>query len=120
MTAKPIGLAVRATDGFTTATPYLLVKDASSAIAYYKKAFGATELMKPLTDPDSGKIVHTEIKIGNSPIMLSDEFVEFGAKGPHSLGGSAVHIHLYVDDAEAVAKQAIAAGAQEIVPVSDQ
>jgi PhnB protein len=120
MPVKPIGTSVRSTDGFTTATPYLLVKNASEAIDFYKKAFGATQLMTPLTDPNSGKIVHAEIKIGDSPIMLSDEFNEFGVKSPASLGGTSVHIHLYVDDADSVAQQAIAAGAQELVPVADQ
>jgi len=120
MPAKPIGMSTRAVDGFQTATPYLLVKNAAAAIEFYKKAFGATELMRPILHPDSGKIVHAEIKIGSSPIMISDEFPEFGTKGPASVGDSTVHIHLYVENADVVADQATAAGAKTLLPVADQ
>ncbi len=83
-------------EGHDRATPYLCVRDAASAIEFYRKAFGATELMR-LTQPD-GKIGHAEIKIGAAPIMLADEFPEMGFRGPLSLGGSSVTIHLYVED----------------------
>src|SRR2546421_698537 len=82
-------------EGHDRATPYLCVRDAASAIEFYRKAFGATELMR-LTQPD-GKIGHAEIKIGAAPIMLADEFPEMGFRGPLSLGGSPVTIHLYVE-----------------------
>src|SRR6266704_1104059 len=82
-------------EGHDRATPYLCVRDAAGAIEFYRKAFGATELMR-LTQPD-GKIGHAEIKIGAAPIMLADEFPEMGFRGPQSLGGSPVTIQLYGD-----------------------
>ena len=88
MTVKPIP------DAYRTATPYLIVNDAASAIEFYKKAFGATEWVR-LADP-TGKIMHAEIRIGNSPLMLADEFPDMGYRSPQSLGGSPVSILLYV------------------------
>ena len=110
--AKPIP------DGYHTATPYLIIKDAASAIEFYKKAFGATELLR-MAGPD-GKVMHAEIKIGDSPIMIADEFPEMGARSPQSLGGSPVSILLYVEDVDALFSQAIAAGAKVLMPVKDQ
>ncbi len=110
--AKPIP------EGYHSATPYLIVRDAASAIEFYKKAFGATELMR-MADP-SGRIGHAEIRIGNSPIMLADEVSEMGYRSPQSLGGSPVSILLYVEDVDAVFSQAIAAGAKVQRPVADQ
>ena len=110
--AKPIP------EGYHTATPYLIIKDAARAIEFYKKAFGATELMR-IAEP-SGKVMHAEIKIGNSPIMIADEFPEMGARSPQALGGSPVSIFLYVEDVDALASQAIAAGAKVLRPVQDQ
>ncbi len=112
MSAKPIP------DGYHTATPYLVVQNAASAIEFYKKAFGAEELMR-LASPD-GKIGHAEIKIGDSPIMLADEFPEMGYRGPQALGGSPVSIMLYVEDVDARFNQAIAAGAKVKRPVKDE
>ena len=112
MTAKPIP------DGYHTATPYLIVKKAAEAIEFYKRAFGATELMR-LVAP-SGAVGHAEIKIGNSPIMLADERPDEGFRSPQSLGGSAVSILLYVEDADTSFSQATAAGAQMLRPVKDQ
>jgi PhnB protein len=108
----------RIPDGYHTATPYLIVKGAARAIAFYKKAFGATELMC-LADP-SGQVAHAEVRIGDSPIMLADEFPEMGFRGPQSLGGSAVSILLYVEDVDALTGQAIAAGATVLKPLKDQ
>ena len=105
-------------EGYHTATPYLIVKDGARAIEFYKKAFGATELMR-MADP-SGKIGHAEIKIGDSPIMLADEVTEMGYRSPQSLGGSPVSILLYVEDVDAVFSQAVAAGAKVQRPVKDQ
>ncbi len=105
-------------EGYHTATPYLIIKDAASAIEFYKKAFGATELMRH-ADP-SGKIMHAEIKIGNSPIMIGSEFPEMGVRSPQSLGGSPVGILLYVEDVDAVFSQAVAAGAKVERAVKDQ
>lgn len=94
------------------------MKGAAQAIEFYKQAFGATELWR-LADP-SGKVMHAEIKIGDSPIMLADEFPEMGAVSPLTLGGSSVSILLYVDDVDALAAQAVAAGAKVLRPVTDQ
>jgi PhnB protein len=112
MAVKPIP------DGYHTATPYLIVKDAGRALEFYKKAFSATELMR-LEGP-GGKIGHAEIRIGDSPIMLADEFPEMGARSPHTLGGSPVSICLYVEDVDARFKQAVAAGATVQREVKDQ
>lgn len=111
--AKPIP------DGFHTATPYLMVRDAAGAIEFYKKAFGAAELTTRLTDP-SGKVMHAEIKIGDSPVMIADEFPEWGNRSPQSLGGTPVIIALYVEDVDTLASGAVAAGAKLLIPVADQ
>ena len=100
------------------ATPYLCCKDAARAIEFYKKAFGATEAMR-LSEP-GGRIGHAEIRIGDAPIMLSDEYPEMDVRSPQSLGGSPVLIHLYVDDVDALASRAVAAGAKLLRPVADQ
>jgi PhnB protein len=105
-------------EGYHTATPYLIIKDAAKAIEFYKEAFGAKEMMR-MSQPD-GRIGHAEIKIGDSPIMLADEFPEMGARSPQSLGGSPVSILLYVEDVDAFAKQAVAAGTKVVRPVKDQ
>ena len=105
-------------EGYHTATPYLIVKGAASAIEFYKKAFGATELLR-MVQAD-GRVGHAEIKIGDSPIMLADEFPEMGARGPQSLGGSPVSILLYVEDVDALFSRAVAAGAKVLRPVQDQ
>jgi len=112
MPARPIPA------GYHTVTPYLIVKGAAEAIAFYKQAFGATELMR-FPGPD-GKIGHAEIRIGDSPIMLADEHPQMDARGPRSLGGSPVGIMLYVEDVDAVVQQAAAAGAKIERPVKDQ
>jgi PhnB protein len=105
-------------EGHHTVTPYLIVGDAAGALAFYKKAFGTEELMR-IAAPN-GKIGHAEIRIGDSVIMLADEHPDMNARGPHAFGGSPVSIHLYVEDVDAVAGQAIAAGATVIRPVQDQ
>jgi PhnB protein len=105
-------------DGYHTVTPYLIVKDAPSVIEFYKRAFGATELMR-MTGPGE-RIAHAEIKIGDSPVMLADEFPEMGARSPHSIGGSPVSILLYVEDVDALFAQAVAAGAKVRMPLKDQ
>jgi PhnB protein len=112
MAVKPIP------DGYYTATPYLIVKGAARALDFYKQAFGAEELMRfPMPD---GKVGHAEIKIGNSPIMLADEFPEMGHKSPESLGGSPVSIMLYVPDVDKTFAQALKAGGKELQPLKDQ
>src|SRR5881296_3799404 len=102
-------------DGYHTLTPYLIIKDAANAIEFYKKAFGATEKMR-MAGP-GGKVMHAEIKIGDSPIMLADECPEMNARSPQSLGGSPVSIMLYVDDVDTRFSRAIKAGATEVKPV---
>ena len=109
MAAKPIP------DGYHTATPYLIVRDAARAIAFYTRAFGATELMR-LPAPN-GKMGNAEIKIGNSLVMLADEFPDMGYRSPQSLGGAAVSIVLYVEDVDEQFSQAIAAGAKALKQV---
>lgn len=105
-------------EGYHTATPYLIVSGAAAAIEFYKQAFNATELFR-MAGPD-GKIGHAEIKIGNSPIMLADEFPEMGAKSAKTLGGSPMFLMLYVENVDALAAQAVAAGAKEVRPVQNQ
>jgi PhnB protein len=105
-------------EGYHTATPYLIIKGAAKALEFYEKAFGAKETMR-MSQAD-GRIGHAEIKIGDSPIMLSDEFPEMGARSPQSLGGSPVSILLYVADVDAIFAQAVAAGATVQRPVADQ
>ena len=112
MPVKPIP------DGYHTATPYLIVSGAVEAIEFYKKAFGATELFR-MVGPD-GRIGHAEIKIGDSPIMLSDEHLEMGIKSAKTLGGSPMFLNLYVDNVDALAAQAVAAGAKAVRPVQNQ
>jgi len=101
-----------------TLTPYLCCKDAAAAIEFYKKVFGAVEVTR-WTD-DAGKIGHAEIQIGEAPIMLSDEFPDIGVLSPQSLGGSPVALHLYVEDVDRVAREAVAAGGKLLRPVADQ
>ncbi|MDX6406231.1 MAG: PhnB protein [Blastocatellia bacterium] len=112
MAVKPIP------EGYHSVTPYLIVSGASDAIEFYKKAFGAIELMR-MSAPGE-KIGHAEIKIGDSPIMLADEFPEMGYKSPQTLGGSPVSIMIYVEDVDTVFDRAIAAGGKEQRPVKDQ
>ena len=105
-------------EGYHAVTPYLSVKGAAGAIEFYKKAFGAKEVMR-MPGP-GGTIGHAEIQIGNSRIMLADEYPAMNFRSPHSFGGSPVHIHLYVKDADGVATQAVTAGAKLLRPVADQ
>ncbi len=108
--AKPIP------DGYHTATPHLMVHDAAEAIEFYKKAFGAREKFR-MPGP-GGKIMHAEIMIGDSTIMMADETGDM--KGPHSLGGSPSSLMLYVEDADKIFRQALQAGAKELRPLKDQ
>ena len=105
-------------DGFHTATPYLIITNAAKAIDFYKEVFEATELSR-LATPD-GKVGHAEIRIGDSRLMLADEFSEWDARSPQAIGGSAVFIMLYVEDVDAVVSRAVAAGAKLFKPVEDQ
>jgi PhnB protein len=100
-----------------TATPFLTVEDAAKAIEFYKRAFGAAEAWR---FEDRGKIGCAEITIGNSRIRLADEFPDYGSVSPKALGGSPVRLHLFVEDADAFAERAVAAGATIARPVEDQ
>jgi len=104
--------------GYHSVTPYLIVKGAAGAIDFYRKAFGATELMR-FAGP-GGTIGHAEIKIGDSPIMLADEHPQMGYRSPASLGGTPVSIMLYVNDVDVVVEGAVKAGAKLERPVADQ
>ena len=105
-------------DGYQTATPYLIVKGAADAIEFYKKAFGATEMLR-MADPQ-GRVGHAEIKIGDSVIMLADEHPAMGYRGPRTLGGSSVSILLYLADVDRVFERALKAGAKAQRPVVNQ
>jgi PhnB protein len=104
-------------DGMHTVTPHLICDGAADAIAFYKKAFNAQDLAQ--LAGKNGKIVHALIRIGDSMIMLVDEFPEWGSFGPRSLKGSPVTIHLYVEDADAIVARAVEAGATVIMPIAD-
>jgi len=112
-------MAVKAIpDGYHTVTPYLIISGAAAAIDYYRRAFGATELVRM---PDAqGRIAHAELRIGDSIIMLADEQHEMGYRGPATLGGTTVSIVLYVEDVDAVFERAIKAGGKSRQPVADQ
>ncbi len=105
-------------DGYTTVTPYLIVRDAAGAIEFYKRALGAVELFR-MAD-EKGKIGHAEIQIGNARVMLADEAPERGYKSPQSFGGSPVSIVLYLDNCDATYAQAISAGAKSLRAPTDQ
>ena len=99
-------------------SPYLIVDGAARALAFYEQAFGATEIFRH-TAPN-GRIGHAEVRIGDTVIMLADEFPDLGAWAPRKFGGSPVRLHLYVENVDAVAARAIAAGATVKSPVADQ
>lgn len=111
-TVKPIP------DGFSAVTPYIIVADCGRALEFYKKAFGAREVLR-MAAP-GGKVGHAEIEIGGAKIMMADEFPEMDCKGPKAYGGSPVSIHLYVPDVDSMAKQAVSAGAKLKRQVEDQ
>lgn len=104
-------------DGMHTLTPHIVCEGASDAIAFYRKAFNAEELTR-LPAP-GGKVMHAAIRIGDSVVMLMDDFREWGSLGPKALKGSPVTLHLYVQDVDAAIKQAVAAGAQVTMPAAD-
>jgi len=105
--------------GLHTVTPGLTVNDAKGAIEFYKKAFGAVEGTVSF-GPDGKQVMHAEIKIGDSVVMLNDEFPEMGCLGPKSLGGSSIAMYLQVDDADMWFERAVKAGATVTMPLADQ
>jgi PhnB protein len=104
--------------GYRTVTPYLIIRGAGDAIAFYVKAFGAKEKVR-MSMPD-GSVMHAEIQIGDSMVMLTEENPGWGAKSPLTLGGNATHVMLYVKDCDAFVARALAAGATVAQPLADQ
>ena len=113
MSVKPVP------EGYHTLTPSLTVRDAARAIEFYKQAFGA-EVRGGIAKGPDGKVMHAELQIGDSVIMLTDEFPEFGSLSPQSSGGAGMGLHIYVDGVDAAFDRAVKAGAQVEMPVSDQ
>jgi PhnB protein len=105
-------------EGYASVTPYLIVDGAARALDFYQRAFGATERMR-MPSP-GGKVGHAEITIGGSVIMLADEHPEMGARGPRTVGGSPVSIHLYVEDVDETVRAAVGAGARLLRPVESK
>jgi PhnB protein len=103
--------------GYHSVTPYLIVNDAAGAIDFYKQAFGASEAFRM---EHGGKVGHAELVIGDSRIMLADEFPDMGARNPRSIGGTPVRLHLYIPDVDTVTQRALAAGAKEVRPIENQ
>jgi PhnB protein len=112
MAVKPIP------EGYSTVTPYLAVDNAAEAIEYYERALGAKERVR--MEAPGGKIGHAELEIGDSLVMLSDALPQFSTRPPSELGGTSVSIFLYVEDVDAVVKQAVDTGATVTMEVADQ
>jgi PhnB protein len=115
MTVQPVP------EGFHSVTPYLSIRNASEAIAFYKKAFGATELVR--MDMPGGKVGHAELQIGDSRIMLADEFPEMPdavTRSPKGLGGTSFGLHLYLPNVDVRFEQAVKAGGKVLRPVNDK
>jgi PhnB protein len=112
MAVKPIP------EGYHTVTPYLALDDAAEAIEYYKQAFRATERAR--MEAPGGKIGHAELEIGSSLVMLSDALPQFSTRPPKELGGTSVSVFMYVEDVDAVVKQAVDAGATVTMETADQ
>ena len=112
MSAKPVP------DGYHTLTPFLTVRNAAKAIEFYKQAFGAQE--RGIAKDPTGKVMHAEIKIGDSIVMLADEFPEFGSTAPESGGGTSMGLHIYIEDVDQAFERAVKAGAKVEMPVADQ
>ena len=104
-------------DGMHSVTPHLVCDGAAGAIAFYVKAFGATEVAR-LPGPD-GRLLHAQVRIGDSAVMLVDQNPQWGTLGPKALKGTPVTIHLYVPDADAFVERAVAAGATVVMPLAD-
>ena len=106
-------------EGYHTLTPYMVVRGAAEAIEYYKQAFGAEEITR-MSSPDGKTIMHAEIKIGDSRVMMSDEFPEWGVQGPQAYGGTASGLAIYVPNVDEVFDRAVSLGATVKMPVADQ
>jgi uncharacterized glyoxalase superfamily protein PhnB len=104
-------------EGYNSVSPHLVVKNAREAIGFYERAFGAK--VADLHDAPGGGVMHAALRIGNSTVMVNDEFPDWGVLSPASIGGSPVTIHVYVDDADAVFRRAVDAGAEQEMPLQD-
>jgi uncharacterized glyoxalase superfamily protein PhnB len=113
------GPVKRVPQGFHTVTPHLVVRGASEAIEFYKKAFGARELSRS-PGPDGKTLMHAEIQIGDSRLFLNDEYPDMGSVSPLALKGTPVTLHLYVEDVDRLFGQAVQAGAKVAMPLMDQ
>lgn len=109
--------AMAVPDGFHTITPYLVIRDAAKAVEFYKSAFGAE--VRGIHYTPEGKIMNADLKIGDSVVLLSEEFPEMRVLSPQSLGGPSVTIHIYTENVDARFKQAVSAGASVVMPVMD-
>ncbi len=116
--ARPHDATCALPPGYHSVTPYLIVKTSAEAIAFYRRAFDAAEIMR--LDGPQGKVWHAEIQIGNARIMLADEHPELGFLSPQTLGGAGVSLLVYVADVDTVFTQALAAGAVQLRPVQNQ
>jgi len=113
MAVKPVP------DGYHTITPALTIRDAERAIEFYKQAFGAKQRGGVARGPD-GKVMHAELTIGDSVIMMTDENPAYGVLSPQSTGGSSVQLHIYLDNVDEAFDRAVKAGATVTMPVADQ
>jgi len=104
-------------EGYHSITPYMTVRNAARAIEFYKQAFGAVE--KGVMPGPGGKIMHAELRIGDSLLMLADEFPEYGALSPESTGGAGMGLHIYTEDVDTAFDRAVRAGAKVEMPVAD-
>ena len=105
-------------DGYHTLTPHLVVRGAADAIEFYRRAFGAEELFR-MTGPDGRSVLHAEIRIGDSIVMISEEDPNWDCRGPEALGGTPTTLHLYVQNVDAAFARAVEAGARVRMPVAD-
>ncbi len=105
-------------DGYATVTPYLVVRNCAEAIEFYKKAFGAEEVMRMPT-PDGERVMHAEIRVGGSAIMMTDELPGMDCRSPQALGGTAVTLHLYLPDIDSAYARAQNAGCEAVMPPQD-
>lgn len=116
--SKPAGKAAPIPAGHHALTPHLIVRGAAHAIDFYKRAFGAVEQMR-MPGADGFSIAHASVVIGDSHLYLCDESPNWGIKAPPTIGGTAVSVHLYVEDVDATFKQALEAGATQVMPLTD-
>ena len=105
-------------EGYNTVTPYLIITGAAQAIDYYKKVFGATVVVR--MDGPNGRVMHAELQIGDSRIMLADENLSMGHSGASTIGASPISLYVYVPDVDSVVEKAVAEGAKILKPVADQ